>query len=155
MVRYSKRFFGIDTFRTGITMHYVGSEADTTNNFNGTNPTATLTAPGYVHQIGSWTTFDWQISYEFGKPEEITPEAPKAGYDQEGKRLAGEAAISPKTEGSSWGIRSLIANTTLTFGINNVFDRRAAYSADWYQGYDSMETNAIQRYFYVSVEKKF
>jgi iron complex outermembrane recepter protein len=154
-VFYSKRFFGIDTFRTGITMHYVGSEADTTNNFNGTNPTATLTAPGYVHQIGSWTTFDWQISYQFGKPEEVTPEAPKAGYDKEGKRLAGEAAISPKTGGSSWGIRSLIANTTLTFGINNVFDRRAAYSADWYQGYDSMETNAIQRYFYVSVEKKF
>jgi len=154
-VFYSKRFFGIDTFRTGITMHYVGSELDRLNSFHGTNPIATLSPPGYVHTIGSWTTFDWQISYQFGKPEEITPEAPRPGYDKEGKRLAGEAAISPKSEGSSWGIRGLIANTTLTFGINNVFDTRAAYSADWYQGYDPSETIAIQRYFYVSVEKKF
>ncbi|MBV9876566.1 MAG: hypothetical protein JO025_17680 [Verrucomicrobia bacterium] len=48
----------------------------------------------------------------------------------------GEKAVAPPPEGSHWGIRDLIANTTLTFGVNNVFDTRPPYSADWCQSYD-------------------
>jgi iron complex outermembrane receptor protein len=152
---YSKTLFGIDTVKTGVTLHYIGSELDAINSYNGTNPTATLTYPSYVHLIGSWTTLDWQISYQFGKPTEITPESPKAGYDKEGKRIMGEKAIAPRPEGSRWGIRDLVANMTLTFGINNLFDTKPPYSADWYQSYDPSSTNYIQRYFWVSVDKKF
>jgi outer membrane receptor protein involved in Fe transport len=123
------------TVKTRVTLHYVGSELDSINSDNGTNPTATLTYPGYVHLIGSWTTLDWQISYQW-KPTEVTPETPKPGYDKEGKKVVGEKAIAPVPEGSHWGVRDLIANTTLTFGINNVFDTRPPYSADWYQGHD-------------------
>ena len=125
------------------------------NSQNNTNPNETLDFPGYIHIIGSWTTLDWQISYQFGQPTEITPETPKPGYDKEGKRIVGEKAIAPRPEGSRWGIRNLLANTTLTFGIDNIFDTAPPFSADWYQGYDTSETNYIQRFFYVSVEKKF
>ena len=76
---YSKTVFGIDTFKTGLTLHYIGSELDFTNSANNTNPNAALNFPNYVHLIGSWTTLDWQISYKFGQPTEITPAAPKAG----------------------------------------------------------------------------
>jgi outer membrane receptor protein involved in Fe transport len=152
---YSRTLFAIDTFKTGLTLHYVGSELDSNNSYNGTDPTATLTSPGYVHLIGSWTTLDWQISYQFGKPTEITPETPKAGYDKEGKKVVGEKAVAPAPEGSHWGVRNLIANTTLTFGINNVFDTRPPYSADWYQSYDPSNANYIQRYFWMSIDKKF
>ncbi|MFZ0505477.1 MAG: TonB-dependent receptor [Chthoniobacterales bacterium] len=152
---YSKTLFGIDTFKTGVTVHYVGSEQDAVNSQNNTNPNETLDFPGYIHIIGSWTTLDWQISYQFGQPTEITPETPKPGYDKEGKRIVGEKAIAPRPEGSRWGIRNLLANTTLTFGIDNIFDTAPPFSADWYQGYDTSETNYIQRFFYVSVEKKF
>lgn len=153
---YSKTLFGIDTFKTGFTLHYVGSEQDFQNSSNGTNPTATLDAPNYVHLIGSWTTLDWQISYKLGQPEEVTPEAPKAGYDKEGKKIMGEKAVAPKPEGSSRGIRNLLANTTVTFGINNIFDTAPPLSVDNIQGnYDFGEANYIQRFFYVSVEKKF
>ena len=152
---YSKTLFGIDTFKTGITLHYVGSELDIVNTANGTNPIVTLDAPGYIHVIGNWTTFDWQISYEFGAPTEVTPLTPKPGYNKEGKRIVGEKAVAPAPEGSRWGIRNLIANTTITFGIDNVFDARPPYSSDWYQGYDTGDANYIQRYFYVSVDKKF
>jgi outer membrane receptor protein involved in Fe transport len=152
---YSKTLFGIDTFKTGVTVHYVGSEQDAVNSQNNTNPNETLDFPGYVHIIGSWTTLDWQISYQFGQPTEITPETPKPGYDKEGKRIVGEKAIAPRPEGSRWGIRNLLSNTTLTFGIDNIFDTAPPFSADWYQGYDTSETNYIQRFFYVSVEKKF
>jgi iron complex outermembrane receptor protein len=153
---YSKTLFGIDTFKTGFTLHYIGSELDFTNSNNGTNPTATLDAPHYVHLIGSWTTLDWQISYRLGQPQEVTPEAPKPGYDKEGKRITGEKAVAPKPEGSSWGMRKLLANTTLTFGINNIFDSPPPLSVDNVQGnYDFAEANYIQRFFYVSVDKKF
>jgi outer membrane receptor protein involved in Fe transport len=152
---YAKTLFGIDTFKTGVTLHYVGSELDATNSYNGTDPDATLTYPGYVHLMGSWTTVDWQISYQFGKPTEITPETPKPGYDKEGKEIVGENAVAPAHEGSHWGIRKLLANTTLTFGINNIFDTRPPYSADWYQGYDPSNANYVQRYFWMSIDKKF
>ena len=55
---YSKQLFGIDTFRTGLTFNYVDSEHDINDDFKGTNPSATLDAPKYVHLIGSsapWT----------------------------------------------------------------------------------------------------
>jgi len=62
---------------------------------------------------------------------------------------------APSPEGSHWGVRNLIANSTLTFGINNIFDTRPPYSADWYQGYDPSSANYIQRYFWMSLDKKF
>jgi hypothetical protein len=53
-------------------------------------------------------------------------------------------------------IRDLpIERTTLTFGINNIFDTRPPFSSDWYQGYDPQNTNYIQRFFWVCIDKKF
>jgi outer membrane receptor protein involved in Fe transport len=52
-------------------------------------------------------------------------------------------------------MNSVLAQTKLTFGINNVFDARAPLSADWYQAYDPSETNEIGRFFWVQIEKKF
>ena len=155
-VFYSKTLFRIDTFRTGLTLHYTGSELDVTNSANGTNPKATLVPTGYVHTIGNWTTLDWQISYKFGRPEVVTPAAPKPGYDKEGKRILGEKALAPLPQGSSWGIRSLLANTTVTFGINNLFDTYPPLSVDNCQvNYDTNVGNPTQRFFYVEIEKQF
>ena len=156
---YSKTVCGIDTFRTGLTLNYRDSEADFNNNAKGSNPLANpgLDAPGYVHLIGSWTTFDWQISYFFGEPVPITPETPKPGYDKEGKRLIGEKAISPKPEGSRWGWRNLLAGTKLIFGINNVFDYRACRSrliqSIWDSDYNN--DNSVQRFFYFEIDQAF
>jgi hypothetical protein len=49
----------------------------------------------------------------------------------------------------------VLANTTLTSGIDNPFDARPPYYSDRYQGYDPSETNYIQPFFYVPVDKKF
>jgi iron complex outermembrane recepter protein len=159
---YSKHLFGNDNFRTGFTLNYIDSQADGLTNFHGTLPAvdAGLQPPGYIHEIGSWTTVDWQISYEFGAPPEITPESARPGYDKDGKRILGEKAISPKPEGSRWNWRSILANTTVTFGINNIADTRpplqvAAGSTNFIQGYDTTSATPIQRYFYFQIEKKF
>jgi outer membrane receptor for ferrienterochelin and colicin len=108
-----------------------------------------------VHLIGNWTTLDWQISYLFGAPTEITLKSPRPGYDKDGKKVVGEKGLAPAPEGSRWGVRNLIANTTITFGINNVFDTRPPFSSDNYQAYDTGDANYIQRFFYVSLDKKF
>jgi iron complex outermembrane receptor protein len=158
---YSKRVFGNDNFRTGLTLNYVASEHDGTDNFKGSLPAidAGLNPPGYVHRIGSWTTLDWQISYAFGPTLEIVPATPKPGFDKDGKRLLGEQAITPTPEGSSrdWW-RSLLNNTTVTFGVNNLFDTPPPLSSQGvsnYQGFDTLSTTPIQRYFYFQMERKF
>jgi iron complex outermembrane receptor protein len=157
---YSKHVFGNDNVRTGFTLNYIDSEVDRTTNFKGTLPAvdAGLNPPGYQHLVGDWTTVDWQISYEFGTPAEVTPESPRPGYDKDGKRMIGEKAISPKPEGSRWNWRTILANTTVTFGINNIADTRPPLSTqgqNFFQGYDTESATPIQRYFYFQIEKKF
>jgi iron complex outermembrane recepter protein len=157
---YSKHVFGNDLFRTGFTLNYESSELDADNDLHGTIPAndSSQTVPGYTHLVGDWTTLDWQISYEFGPPVEITPETPKPGYDKDGKRVVGEKAIAPAPEGHGWTWRRLLDNTTFTFGIKNLFDTRPPLAIDGnsgYQGYDTLAANPIQRYFYGQIEKKF
>jgi iron complex outermembrane recepter protein len=158
---YSKHVFGNDLFRTGFTLNYESSELDAVNSLHNTIPAidAGLSPAGFVHLVGDWTTIDWQISYEFGPPVELTPETPKAGYDKEGKKIVGEKAIAPAPEAhSGWSWRRLLDNTTFTFGIKNLGDTRpplAIYGNSGYQGYDTLAANPVQRFFYGSIEKKF
>jgi iron complex outermembrane receptor protein len=157
---YSKTLFGTDTFKTGLTVNYTDSEHDGLDNFKGTLPAvdAGLNPPGFVHLVGSWTTLDYQVAYTFGPKAEVTPQTPQPGYSKDGKRVLGEKAISPKPEGKSWGLRNLLDNTTLTFGINNIGDVRPPLSVQggtFFQGFDTLAANAIQRYFYFQIEKKF
>jgi iron complex outermembrane receptor protein len=159
---YSKTVFGNDTFQTGLTLNYIDSEHDG----NGSDfRSLGLTIPQLVaesggqftqtHVIGYWLTFDWQISYEFGKPAIVTPETPKPGYDKEGKKVVGEKAIAPVPESRTGGIRTWLAGTKLTFGINNIFDTRPPFSDAFTEGFDTSTTSPIQRYFYFEIEKKF
>jgi iron complex outermembrane recepter protein len=159
---YSKTLFGVDTFKTGITANYVDSEHDGDgSDFQSQGLTIPqLTAElGFTqtHVVGYWLTFDWQISYEFGKPEIVTPEMPKPGYDKEGKKIIGEKAVAPAPQAASGGIRTWLGGTKLTFGINNICDTRPPF-ADVVNpgfGYDASVTNPFGRYFYVEIEKKF
>lgn len=151
---YSKTVFSIDTIKTGIVLNFTDSYHDALDNYKGTDPGGTVEPNGFVHRIGSWTTWDWQISYKFGAPEEVNAQTPAPGYSKEGKKIGGEKAIAPTREGASGGIRYWLANTTLTFGINNIFDTNPPFSDEGY-GFDPTTANAFGRYFYMEVEKKF
>jgi iron complex outermembrane recepter protein len=151
---YSKTLFGIDTFSTGFTLNYIDSEHDEFDTFQGALSANNAEPNGLVHRIGSFTTVDWQISYQLGKPEEITPQTPPPGYSKDGKRILGEKAISPKPEGPSAGWRRWFADTKVTFGINNIGDVRPPFS-DSLAGFDTQTTNPFGRYYYVQFEKKF
>ena len=151
---YSKTLLGIDTFSTGFTLNYIDSEHDEFDTFSGALPSGFAEPNGLVHRIGSFTTVDWQISYQLGKAEEIEPQTPQPGYGKEGKRITGEQATSPKSEGSSAGWRRWLANTKLTFGINNIGDVKPPF-ADTLEGFDTATTNPLGRYYYLQVEKRF
>lgn len=141
---YSKTLFGTDSFSTGLTFNFIDGERD-----GFPEP-----SNGQFHHIGSFSTLDWQISYQLGQPEEISPQTPLPGYGKDGKRLLGEKAISPKPEGPSAGWRRWVANTKLTFGINNLGDVRPPF-ADSLTGFDTQTTNPFGRFYYVQLEKKF
>jgi iron complex outermembrane receptor protein len=142
-VFYSKTLFGIDTLSSGVTWNYVDSEQD-----QAPEPS------GKVHVIGNWNTFDYQIAYNFGEAEELTPETPMVGYAKDGKKLLGEKAVSPGRESGSSGWRRYLTNTKLVFGVNNVFDAVPPF-ADQLEGYDTRTMNPLGRNFYVEFEKKF
>jgi len=88
----------------------------------------------------------------------VIPEAPKPGYNKEGKKIVGEKAIAPASEGPHAGLlRTLLANTTITFGINNIFDTRPPLSVDnVITNFDPASgASYIQRFFWFSIDKKF
>jgi len=142
-VFYLKTLFGMDTLSTGVTWNYVDSEQDQTPELS-----------GKVHVIGNWNTFDYQIAYNFGKAEELTPETPLPGYAKDGKKLLGRRAVFPSRDRESSGWRKYLANTRLIFGVNNVFDAAPPF-ADRLEGYDTRTTNPLGRNFYVELQKKF
>jgi outer membrane receptor protein involved in Fe transport len=142
-VFYLKTLFGMDTLSTGVTWNYVDSEQDQTPE-----------PSGKVHVIGNWNTFDYQIAYNFGKAEELTPQTPLPGYSKDGKKLLGEKALFSNRESEISGWRRYLANTKLVFGVNNVFDAAPPF-ADQIEGYDTRTTNPFGRTFYLELEKKF
>ena len=107
-----------------------------------------------MHTVGSWTTLDFQVSYTVGKAEEVTPETPRPGYGKDGKETRGGASPATASSGSGAGWRKWLAGTTVTFGINDLADAKPPF-ADQQEGYDASIATPIQRFFYVSVDKKF
>ena len=140
---YSKALFGLDTLSTGVTWNYIDSEQDQLPELS-----------GKVHVIGNWNTFDYQVSYNFGRAEELTPKTPLPSYTRDGKKLLGGKATSPGRDRGSSGWRRYLADTRLVFGVNNVFDATPPF-ADEITGYDTRTTNPFGRNFYVELEKKF
>ena len=72
----------------------------------------------------------------------------------------GEKAIAPVAEGPRRGWRDLLANTTITFGINNIFDTAPPLAVDNVSGFPSnfdtaSGVNYFQRFFWFSIDKKF
>jgi iron complex outermembrane recepter protein len=144
---YSKQLFHFDDFRAGLTMTYY-------NGYKGPNFSPSLPNEPYTSKIPSWYVFDWQISYEFGKPDKVTPETPAPGYTKEGKRILGDNNQVGKAAGTSFW-RSFLGGTTITLGIYNVFDQQLPMMDN--DKYDRIGTVpwGYGRSFLVSVEKKW
>ncbi|MGB8805548.1 MAG: hypothetical protein WCC93_11535, partial [Chthoniobacterales bacterium] len=140
---------GLDT---GFTVHYIGQYWDIKD----------FTKDGRERKIREWTTVDWVLNYTFNF---TAPAAQNevAGYSDDGGKNATMKAgkdnnVMPVStaEYNPRGWRAWLKNTTITLGVNNVFDLAPPFVAAANEnGYDEQTANIKGRTWYVALKKRF
>jgi outer membrane receptor protein involved in Fe transport len=148
---YASLFYDLAGLDAGATVHYVGQMYD-------------LSGPGLAlsnRKIREYTTLDLLINYTFHLPQPVTEQVP--GYVKDaGKNDAemtdhGDKTVIPVStaEYSSPGWRAWLNNTTITLGMNNVFDQDPPFSAFPEHNYDEWDASIRGRVWYVALKKRF
>jgi len=143
------RLAGLDT---GFIVHYIGQYWD--DHFSTTN--------GKPRKIREWTTVDWILNYTFTFSASAAQNE-VAGYAKDGGQNATmeggkDKKVMPVStaEYSSCGWRAWLNNTTITLGVNNVFDLAPPFVAGAGEnGYDEQTANIKGRTWYVALKKRF
>ena len=103
------------------------------------------------HRVSDYETLDLQLSYEFLKPAAVEPAPTYAKDAKDSKNMAAPTAADSST---IW--QRMLWNTKLTVGVNNVFDRYPpTVLGAFNDNYDTSLYNIRNRYWYVSLTKKF
>ncbi len=113
------------------------------------NP-GTLVEPNFIlhRRVTSYITLDMQLSYEFVKPA-VEP-APYVKESKDSKNVLQTEA----TTASIW--QRMLWGTKLTVGVNNAFDRQPpSVLGAFNDNYDTSNYSIRNRYYYVSLNKKF
>jgi len=113
------------------------------------------------HEVGKTLRLDLQFSYDFSNLLTRVEERPVAGYSKEvppkdGKSPVGKETVSSEVNNSCW--KRLVENTTLTFGVNNVFDDDPPFASGEGGngvGYPGFTYDATNRFWYWRITKKF
>ena len=149
---------GIDA---GAVVHYVGQYWDN-HDFT---PIAHK-GPGNnwdsSRKVREWVTLDLIVNYTFNLPPPAA-QSEVAGYAKDGgknvKMKDGkEKNVMPVStaEYNPCGWRAWLNNTTITLGVDNVFDLEPPFTAAAFEnGYDESTANAKGRLWYVGIKKRF
>jgi outer membrane receptor protein involved in Fe transport len=137
-------------FDVGATVHYTGQYQD--DNIN-------LAVP---RKIREWTTLDLIASYTFRLPA-LAARQEVAGYAKDGgknvKMYDGkEKNVMPVSTADygECGWRAWLNGTTITLGMQNVFDSDPPFVAGAFEnGYDESLANAKGRFWYAALKKRF
>jgi outer membrane receptor protein involved in Fe transport len=155
---------GLDT---GFTVHYIGQYWDikhftTQKTVLDENGDFKFNSGFTDRKIREWITLDWIMNYTFnfaapaaqnevpgyakdGNPRSVT----KEGHDKSVTRVS-------TAEYNPCGWRAWLNNTTITFGMNNVFDEQPPFvAAAAENGYDESTANIKGRTWYVALKKRF
>ncbi|MDX6528351.1 MAG: iron complex outerrane recepter protein [Blastocatellia bacterium] len=135
----------------GAVVHYIGQYWDNRDfTFNGSD-----------RKVREWTTLDLIFNYTFNLPPPAA-QTDVAGYTKDagtaGPMKTGEKKIMPisSAEYNPCGWRSWLNHTTITLGVNNVFDLEPPFVAAAFEnGFDEVTANAKGRFWYVAVKKRF
>ncbi|MDQ6912120.1 MAG: TonB-dependent receptor [Verrucomicrobiota bacterium] len=149
---------GLDFVATG---NYIGDLEDdpnfialnaVTDPAPGRGGTATNPSFPFHHRISDYETLDMQLSYEFLKPE---MQAAAGGYSKDAKDAKSQGNDAAGVENSSiW--QRMLWNTKVTVGVNNAFDRYPpTVLGAFNDNYDTSNYTIRNRYWYVSLTKKF
>jgi len=113
------------------------------------------------HEVGKTLRLDLQFSYDFSNLLTRVEERPVAGYSKQaspkdGKAPVDKETVSSQVNNSCW--RRLVEGTTLTFGVNNVFDDDPPFASGEggnAVGYPGFTYDATNRFWYWRITKKF
>src|SRR5262245_31854779 len=155
---------GIDV---GAVVHWIGQYNDDNVSLTGStklNMPRTggpgLNAAPYpfrARNVAAWTTLDLIASYTFNLPPPPTAQVP--GFAKDVKMKDGkEKEVMPLSTAdygcSNW--KWWLNNTTITLGIQNVFDFDPPFVAGSFEnGYDESLTTIKGRFWYVQLKKRF
>ena len=158
-------FKGFDFVATG---NYIGDYEDDPNfilnrgpifqDLVPNNPGTDANPNFQLHRrVTQYITLDMQLSYTFPKPAPVEA-APAPGYSKDakdGKGVVQQTAVSTADTSASIFDR-LLWDTKLTVGVNNAFDRTPpTVLGAFNDNYDTSLYNIRNRYYYVSLTKKF
>ena len=152
-------------FDLTLTLNYISSLNDDSFNVYEVggvlvdNPTGTASDPQFnvYRTITDYITLDGQLSYTFPRPAPVEA-APEPGYSKDakdGKGVVQQTATTTAAPSANL-LQRLLWDTTLTVGVNNAFDRRPpSVLGAFNDNYDTSNYTIRNRYYYVSIKKKF
>jgi iron complex outermembrane receptor protein len=139
-------------FDFGATVHYTGQYQD--DNIN-------LGPAGKARKVREWTTLDLIASYRFNLPPPTAAQVPGLAKDS-GKNVkmpdGKEKNVLPAStaEYNPCGWRAWLSGTTLTLGMQNVFDSDPPFVAGAFENnYDESLADVRGRFWYVQLKKRF
>ena len=156
---------GFDFVATG---NYIGDFEDDPSAIQNRGPVFQDLVPGnpgtdanpnfILHRrITQYITLDMQLSYTFPKPAPVEA-APAPGYSKDakdGKGVVQQASVTTADTSASIFDR-LLWDTKITVGVNNAFDRNPpTVLGAFNDNYDTSLYSSRNRYYYVSLTKKF
>ena len=150
----------------GAVVHYIGqywdNEGFTFTGFKFGTERNPITGADADRKVREWTTLDLIFSYTINLP----PPAAKtevAGYAKDGGKTVqtkdengGNLKPVSTAQYNPCGWRAWLNHTTITLGMNNVFDLEPPFVAAAFEnGFDEVTANAKGRFWYVAVKKRF
>jgi outer membrane receptor protein involved in Fe transport len=151
-------------FDTGATVHYTGQYED--NNIaltRASKPQEPRSGPlpWRARKVSAWTTLDLIVAYTFNLPPPAAAEVPGFAKDG-GKNLkmkdGKEKNVMPVStaEYNPCGMHAWLNNTTISLGLQNVFDSDPPFVAGAIAtNYDTSLATIKGRFWYVQLKKKF
>jgi outer membrane receptor protein involved in Fe transport len=139
---YASVFYDLGGLDAGATVHFIGQMSDTSDP---------------PRKIREWTTLDLVVNYTFRLPQPVTGYAKDRGSNAGTKNGEDKDVMPVSTAGyNSGGWRAWLNNTTITLGMNNVFDQDPPFVAGYLEnGYDEWTANIRGRIWYVALKKRF
>jgi iron complex outermembrane receptor protein len=148
----------------GAVVHYTGQYEDDNVSLTGSSkpqqPRSGL-LPWRARKVSAWTTLDLIASYTFNLPPPAPAQVPglaKNGSKNVTMNDGKEKHIMPisTAEYHPCGWRGWLNNTTITLGMQNVFDEDPPFVAgSGANGYDESLATIKGRFWYVQLKKRF
>jgi len=139
-------------FDIGATVHYTGQYQD--DNI--------LLGPALARKIREWTTLDLIASYTFNLRAPVAQQEVAGFAKDDGKSIkmpdGKEKSVLPTSTADygTRGWRAWLKGTTITLGMQNVFDSDPPFVAGSFgYGYDPSLADVKGRFWYLQLTKKF